>query len=216
MEGFYKNSKEGGEANKRCKTAMSRIYFSKFMQGIYILLVFLCIVSIILNFLLQVDFSGNYYSVHIVLTIIEIVICVIIATEISLRIYLQRIGTCCSLANITDVIITIFCVVGIVLSFQSELLKAFGNGATEALLVVRNVIFLARLYLVFKRQNEINIRNVSIQQNIIETKKCNASNEMKIFNKYKPIMETLLEEGDEEDGIITNQGAWKGKRISSD
>ena len=149
------------------------------------------------------------------MTIIETVICILIATEIGLRIYLQRSGSCCSLANVTDVVITIFCVIGILLSLQSELLKAFGNGATEVLLFVRNVIFLTRLYLVFKRQNEINIRNVSIQENFTETKKNNVSNEMKIFNKYKPTMEILLEETDEE-GSIINQSAWKGKRISSD
>ena len=59
MEGFYKNNKQGSGVNTRCKTAMSRIYFSKFMQGIYIFLVLLCIASIILNFLIQVELSGN-------------------------------------------------------------------------------------------------------------------------------------------------------------
>lgn len=147
------------------------------------------------------------------MTILEIVICVIIVGEIVLRIYLQEKETCCSATNATDITITIFCIFGIILSFQSEMLKTFGNGATQTLLILRNIIFLVRLYLVFKHQNEINLRSVNIQQAFGETENNRKLSEMKIFKKFKPKMEILLEEEDDEESI-GSQGAWKGKRTT--
>lgn len=91
------------------------------------------------------------------------------------------------------------------------MLKAFGNGATQTLLIVRNIIFLVRLFLVFRHQNEINIRSVNIQQAFGETENRKDFSEMKIFKKFKPKMEILLEEDDDEE-IVGSQGAWKGKR----
>lgn len=59
MESLFKNHRKGSRPANKCKVILSRVYFSRLMQAVYIILVILCIASIVLNFLIQVDFAGN-------------------------------------------------------------------------------------------------------------------------------------------------------------
>jgi hypothetical protein len=182
------------------------------MQMMYLSLILLCIASIVLNFLIQANVSGIIQSAHSALVVLEILICIIIVTEISIRIYLQGPSSCCSLSNFFDVLVTLLCIVGIVLSLQNRLLKNFENTTIDVLLVIRNIVFLARLVLVFKHQKQTNV----IAVNLIHKPGSNGlkkNNELRIFGKYRPNMEVLIEE-DEDDSFYSTSNAWKGIKDS--
>ena len=183
------------------------------MQMMYLSLILLCIASIILNFLIQFDVSGNAYSAHNTLIVLEILICLIVISEISMRIYLQGSSSFCTISNLFDVLITVLCIGGIVLSLQNKLLKSFENTTIDVLLILRNIVFLARLVLVFKHQKQTNVISVNLIHREKSVKKSfNDMNEMKIFGKYKPNMEVLLEE-DEEESLPARPSVWKGSKV---
>lgn len=208
------NNSPGKRPPSKCRVVMSRIYFSRIMQMIYLSLIILCIASIILNFLIQVDVSGKNYSAHTTLIVLEILICIIIISEISIRIYLQGSSTFCTISNLFDVLITLLCIVGIILSLQNKLLKSFESTTIDVLLIVRNIVFLARLVLVFKNQKQSNVISVNLMQKEKPIRiNLMTLNEMKLFGKYQPKMEVLLEEEDEEESLPVSSNAWKGNKV---
>ena len=146
--------------------------------------------------------------------ILEASICVIIVGEISLRMYLQGPQNCCSLGNVVDLSITVLCVVGLGLSLQQDLLDSLGNTTSDTLLVLRNIIFLLRLVIVFKHQDDTQVTSLRItlqgQEEELVTRKVSSS---AIAKKYRPTMDTLFEEEDEE-GSLKTDPVWKGKKIN--
>ncbi|OMJ94749.1 hypothetical protein SteCoe_1928 [Stentor coeruleus] len=190
------------------------------MQVVYVILIILCIVSIVLNFLIQVSISASLY-----LLILEISICAMIVIEISMRIYLQGIKIWCSLGNIIDLFITILCVFGLVLSLQRDLLEKLGNTTCDALLILRNIIFLFRLIIIFKRSDDSKVTTLKISLNSedmrFDKKDRIDGNEMvvrdsfdkKTLEKFRPPMDVLFEEEDEE-GSYKKSSMWKGQRVS--
>ena len=88
---------KGQQANNTCRAVLSRIYFSTAMQVLYGFLILLCILSILLNFLIFDNLSGNFYSESRILETLEMTICILIVAEISLRMYLQGPSNWCSL-----------------------------------------------------------------------------------------------------------------------
>ena len=207
------NSSPGRKPSSKCRVIMSRIYFSRTMQMIYLSLVILCIASIVLNFLIQVDVSGKNYPAHTTLIVLEILICIIIISEISIRIYLQGSSSFCTISNLFDVLITLLCIIGIILSLQNKLLKSFENTTIDVLLMIRNIVFLARLVLVFKHQKQANVISVNLLHKEKPVgKNLMTLNEMKLFRKYQPKMEVLLEE-DEEESLPVSSSAWKGSKV---
>ena len=129
---FYENSPKSPEiVQSQCKTFLSRLYFSKVMQVIYILLVILCVASILLNFLIESDLSGKTYIASIFLVTLEVLICVLITFEITLRIYLKGFQNCWTFGNITDLTITVLCIaaynfnklLGVISLFQKKIVN---------------------------------------------------------------------------------------------
>ena len=213
---IFFNSTQNSPIKSRsaCKSFLNRLYFSKVMQVLYLLLIFLCILSVILNFALQINFSGNTYPLSKILLILESSICILIVGEISLRIYLQGRQNYCSLSNAVDLSITLLCVVGLCLSLQHDLLHSWGDTTIDTLLVLRNIIFLLRLVIVFKHQDDTKVTSLTIslqgQEEELVTRNIISSG---IARKYKPTMDTLFEEEDEE-GSMTMDAVWKGKRVN--
>lgn len=148
-----------------------------------------------------------------------------IVIEISMRIYLQGIRIWCSLGNIIDLIVTILCVFGLVLSLQRELLEELGNTTCDTLLILRNIIFLFRLIIIFKRSDDSKVPTLKISLNSEEgnfdMKDRVHENELVVRNsfdrktleKFRPPMDVLFEEEDEE-GSYKQPSMWKGQRVN--
>lgn len=195
----------------KCKAFWSRLYFSKAMQVLYLLLITLCIFSVLLNFLLQIAWEGSSY-----LLFLEVSICILIIAEISLRMYLQGSHYFCSLGNAVDLTITSLCIIGLILSLQVDIQEAFGNTACDTLLVLRNLVFLLRLIIVFKHQDDTQVTalNISLQNHEEElvTRRVSVSG---IASKYKPTMDTLFEEEEDEEESVKTGPVWKGRILNT-
>ena len=211
---FYENSPKSPEiVQSQCKTFLSRLYFSKVMQVIYILLVILCVASILLNFLIESDLSGKTYIASIFLVTLEVLICVLITFEITLRIYLKGFQNCWTFGNITDLTITVLCIAGLIMSLQENILEALGSTACDMIMMFRNVIFLVRLFLVFKHQEETQVSSLEINLNTDEEELVTTSINMAgIKPKYQE-MNTFFEEEDDEEKNFKKNISWKGRKI---
>ena len=204
---------KGQQANNTCRAVLSRIYFSTAMQVLYGFLILLCILSILLNFLIFDNLSGNFYSESRILETLEMTICILIVAEISLRMYLQGPSNWCSLGNIADLTVTILCIIGLILSLQQDVLQSLGNSTCDTIMIIRNIVFLLRLIIIFKHQDDSKVPSLEINLNTNEEELTTRNLSYPGINpKYQPTMDTLFEEEEEEQKF--SDAVWKGRRIS--
>ena len=223
--GYFRHSspKNPEILQSKCKIFLSRLYLSSIMRGFYVLLVMLCITSILLNFLVTSSLAGNYNKASKILVIIEVSICSLIIFEIGLRFLLQGYQNCFVLTNIADFTILVLCIIGLILSLQKDVADAIGNNTCDTLLVIRNIIFLVRLYIIYKTKEENQSNSLSFSLTTEEKELVPTNTPRNVIKnpshspikpKYRPTMDTLFEEEEDDEENIKNNAVWKGRKIN--
>ena len=99
------------------------------------------------------------------------------------------------------------------MSLQENILESLGSTACDMIMMFRNVIFLVRLFLVFKHQEETQVSSLEINLNTDEEELVTTSINMAgIKPKYQE-MNTFFEEEDDEEKNFKKNISWKGRKI---
>jgi hypothetical protein len=192
-----------------CRAILSRLYFSKLMTVFYLILILLCVANILGSLFMSdpVSSSALFFS-------IEVAICVLIVCEIALRLYLKGVTACLSLGNCIDVTTTLLCVSALVLSVMDELKEELSQTTMDALVVFRNAIFIMRLVMVFRHNQETKVLMLQIPLDTEEKEledRSSASTDEGLISRSKAMV--LFEENETEE--VTEKGnspVWKGRK----
>lgn len=177
-----------------CKTYFMRIYLSKHMQVCYFLLLFLCSISFLLVWLIEIDEKTGLLPG--IFQIFEFGISGLMACEVILQIYSQDPCYFCNFYNIIDIPISVLCVLSIALAFNSTLCDKFGDSIYILFVIIRNSLFILRIILVIckPKANPLEVQLIPIAAPFGKKFKFE-----RITYKYRPRMETLFEQDEEND-----------------
>ena len=182
-----------------CRIFFARIYLSQFMQVFYTLIISLCLLNMLIKWLMRIYTSSDALSLSGLFQILEISICTAMACEVVLKIYSQEPYHFCRLNKILDIPISVFCISSIILSFDDSLRTLIGEGLYDILLIIRNLVFFGRILMVFTSRETVDM-SLTIKLN---GEPRPALGKKFIFERiryrYRPTMETLFEQEEEND-----------------
>ncbi|OMJ83577.1 hypothetical protein SteCoe_15487 [Stentor coeruleus] len=192
------------------KHSLKKFYLSKHIKVLYGILVLVTIFSIIWAILSENAHHEWWFET------IEIIMGLVILMDLSLRIYLIGFRLFVkNVFNIIDLILTAFCVLGIIFAVLDVLVPEISTMIGLSILIARNLIIVGRIFILMKRGLQSrqssplilppNAPEVRSMDTILE------SNIEYLKVAYRARLDTLGEEDEILEASGTNGSVWSGR-----
>ncbi|OMJ66240.1 hypothetical protein SteCoe_36992 [Stentor coeruleus] len=205
LEYLTRSPVDNAEIIKRqtCRILLKRMYFSAFMQIMYMVLIVSCIVCIMLNLVIKIPGDGSY-----LIGALEIGLSAFVTGEIFLRGVSQRSLSTCSIADLVDYLILALCLISILLCFHQEFMEILGNTACDCLFIFKSALFVARALFVCNYGEKDRLSSLTVSLNSYDDDCRRRFEQAKIRYKYRPTMAILFEENAEEEEEHEEEQEW--------
>lgn len=182
-----------------CRILLKRMYFSAFMQIMYMVLIVSCIVCIMLNLVIKIPGDGIFHIGSYLIGALEIGLSAFVTGEIFLRGFSQRSLSTCSISDLVDYLILTLCLISILLCFHQEFMENLGNTVCDCLFILKNALFVARALFVCNYEQKDRLSGLTVRLNVDDDDCRRRFEQAKIRYKYRPTMAILFEEDAEEE-----------------